>query len=107
MVNFLTQIFCLLTEARHNVKLFPAVKVYGKTFYDKKRIGHFYVYPQIMDEYLPKKFGRDLTDDQKDSLFEKGDPKEGFIYFDDQGKIRFLTRDESRERFGIDVSEQL
>jgi hypothetical protein len=106
-MQFKDLILCYLTEARMNVKLFPAIRLYGKIFYDKQRLGHFNIFSQIYNDFFPKKFGKNLTDAQEDVMFERGNPVEGFVYFDSNNKPHFFNRDESKKRFGIDVSEQL
>jgi hypothetical protein len=97
-----------MTEAQGGLKLFPAIKVYGKIFIDKNRLGHFNVFREIFEEFLPKRFGKNLTDAQLDSLFEKGNPVEGFAFYHPTTKeLHFLSREESHKKFNIHSTEQL
>lgn len=97
-----------MSEARGGIKLFPAIKVYGKIFIDKNRMGHFAIFREIFDEFLVKRFGKNLTDSQLDRLFEKGNPVEGFAFYHPTTKeLHFLSRDETHKKFGLYASEQL
>lgn len=107
-MRFDIQYLCLMFEAQGGIKLFPAIKVYNKTFIDKTRMGHFAIFREIFEEYLTKRFGKNLTDAQYDSLFEKGNPVEGFAFFHPVTKeLHFLSRDEAHKKLGIYASEQL
>jgi hypothetical protein len=100
--------FCLMSEARGGIKLYPAIKVYGKVFYDKTRMGHGFVFREIFDEYLPKKLGRIPSDEEADRWYDKGKPEEGFAFFHPETKeIHFLSRDEAHKKLSIYASEQL
>lgn len=105
---FKDKYLCLMLEAQGGLKLYPAIRVYGKIFIDKNRMGHFAIFREIFDEFLPKRFGKNLTDSQSDSLFERGNPIEGFAFYHPTTKeLHFLTRDEAHKKLGIYASEQL
>lgn len=107
-MQFNIQYLCLLFGARGGIKLYPAIEVYNRIFTDNTRRGHFAIFREIFEEYLPKRFGENLTDAELDSLFDKGNPREGFaFYHPTTNKLHFLTRDETKRKLGIHSSEQL